>query len=279
MFPVERMCALLGVSRSGYYQYLKQKNSNRKVWQQYIIKEIKQVYDDSKQVYGSPRIQASLLEKGINVSKLTVERYMRTAGIRSVMRTKYIVTTDSKHNYKVCDNLLNRNFTVNEPAKAVVSDITYINTQEGWLYLTTVIDLFDRKVIGKSISSKMDAKSTVIEALKDAINRRNIDQSTIFHSDRGVQYACKEFTSLLNKYTHLQSMSRKGNCWDNAVAESFFASLKKECIRKKVFYSKQAAEVEILSYVEWYNTRRIHSKLKYKTPLQKEIKFRTQNVA
>lgn len=273
------MCVLLGISRSGYYQYLKQKDSNRKVWQQYIIKAIKQVYLDSKQVYGSPRIQASLLAKGIKVSRLTVERYMRSIGLRSIMRAKYVVTTDSKHKYKVYENLLNRNFTTHAPAKAVVSDITYINTQEGWLYLTTVIDLYDRKVIGKSISNTMDAKSTVIEAFKDAIDRRRIDKNTIFHSDRGVQYACKEFTTLLHKYTPLQSMSRKGNCWDNAVAESFFASLKKECIRKKVFYSKQVAKAEILSYIEWYNTKRIHSNLKYKTPLQKEVIFRTQNVA
>ena len=273
------MCVLFGISRSGYYQFLKQTDSNRKVWQQYIVNQIKQVYAESKQVYGSPRIQESLLEKGIKVSRLTVERYMRTNGIRSIMRAKYVVTTDSKHNYKVCDNLLNRNFTTHAPAKAVVSDITYINTQEGWLYLTTVIDLYDRKVIGKSISKTMDAKSTVIEAFKDAINRRSMNKNTIFHSDRGVQYACKEFTSLLQKYTPLQSMSRKGNCWDNAVAESFFASLKKECIRKKVFYSRQVAEAEILSYIEWYNTKRIHSKLKYKTPLQKKVNFRTQKVA
>jgi putative transposase len=231
------MCALLGISRSGYYQYLRQKDSKRKVWQQYIITEIKQVYEQSKQVYGSPRIRASLINKGIKVSRLTVERYMRSIGIRSIMRTKYVTTTDTKHNYTLCENLLNRNFNTRAPAKALVSDITYVNTQEGWLYLTTVIDLYDRKVIGKSISNTMDAKSTVIEAFKNAINRRNIDKNTIFHSDRGVQYACKEFTSLLHQYTLLQSMSRKGNCWDNAVAESFFATFKKECVRKKVFYS------------------------------------------
>ena len=273
------MCSLLGISRSGYYQYLKQKDSKRNVWQQYIIKEIKQVYEQSKQVYGSPRIQASLIHKGIKVSRLTVERYMRNIGIRSIMRTKYVITTDSKHHYALCHNLLNRNFNVQAPAQALVSDITYINTQEGWLYLTTVIDLYDRKVIGKSISDKMDAKSTVIEAFKDAMSRRTINKNTIFHSDRGVQYACKEFTTLLHTYTSLQSMSRKGNCWDNAVAESFFATFKKECVRKKVFYSKQVAREEILSYINWYNTQRIHSKLNYRTPIQKEVIFRTLNVA
>lgn len=273
------MCLLLGVSRSGYYRYLKQKDSHQKIWRQHIMDEIKQAFGASKQVYGSPRIQASLAQKGIKVSKLTVQRYMKQIGIRSIMRTKYVVTTDSKHNYNICDNLLNRNFTPQAPAKALVSDITYINTQEGWLYLTTVIDLYDRKVIGKSISEKMDARSTVIAAFNDALNRRNINTDTIFHSDRGVQYACREFTTLLHKYTSMQSMSRKGNCWDNAVAESFFASLKKECIRKKVFYSKQIAREELLSYINWYNTQRIHSKLDYLAPIQKEVIFRTKNVA
>lgn len=274
------MCHLLGVSRSSFYEFMKVKVSERQIKNQFILEEIKSCFNDSKKTYGSPRITSSLNDKGIKVSQVTVAKIMRENQIRSITRKKYVVTTDSKHNNPISKNLLNREFTVEEPSCAWVSDITYIPTQEGWIYLTTVIDLFDRKVIGRSVSDKMDAENTVINALKDALKKRTMYHDTIFHSDRGVQYTSKEFRKLLSKFTEAQSMSRKGNCWDNAVAESFFSTLKKECVRKSTFFSKDIAKQEILSYIDnWYNTKRKHSSLGNKSPIEFEVKYRMSNVA
>ena len=274
------MCNLLMVSRSSFYEFTRNKTNKRKLRNQHLLKEIKFSFKESKQTYGSPRITSCLRDKGIDVSEVTIAKLMRKNDIKSVSKKKFIATTNSKHDYQVSANLLNRNFTVQGPSQAWVSDITYIRTQQGWIYLTTVIDLFDRKIIGRSISDKMDAKSTVIKALNDALSKRTMYLDTIFHSDRGVQYASTEFRNLLNKFTQAQSMSRKGNCWDNAVAESFFSSIKKECVRKTTFYSKEVAKTEILTYIDkWYNTKRKHSKLGNKSPLEFEMKYRITNVA
>lgn len=273
------MCNLLNVSRSSYYSFLSSKTSERKIWRNYILQEIVVYHNKSRKTYGSPRITKKLCSKGIKVSEVTVARIMKENEIRSVASKKFKVTTNSNHKEPISPNLLNRNFTVPSPSTAWISDITYIRTQEGWIYLTSVIDLYDRKVVGYSISDKMDAKNTVINAFQDALNKRNINENTIFHSDRGVQYASKEFRKILNCNTKKQSMSRKGNCWDNAVAESFFSSLKKECVRKKVFYSKEIAKKEINTYINWYNCERIHSSLNYLSPLEYEIKYRLKNVA
>lgn len=274
------MCKLFNVSRSCYYVFIKANDCERKTRNRNLLEQIKICYNDSKGTYGSPRLTVALRDKGIKVSEVTVARIMKKNKIKSVTSKKFVVTTDSNHKYPISENLLNREFMVNEPSKAWVSDITYIRTQEGWLYLTTIIDLFDRKVIGRSISDNLDAYSTVIIAFKDALNNRTMHPDTIFHSDRGVQYASEEFRLVLKKYSQLQSMSRKGNCWDNAVAESFFSSFKKECIRKTVFYSKDVAKKETFSYIDdWYNAKRKHSYLGYISPLEFEIIFRTKNVA
>lgn len=274
------MCSLMKVSRSSYYEFLKGKISNRTTENEYILKEIKISFKESKQTYGSPKIAHCLNSKGIKVSKVRVAKLMRKNHIQSITRKKYVVTTNSKHDFTISKNILDRNFNVDRPSLAWVSDITYVPTQEGWVYLTTVIDLYDRKVIGRSISDDMTAENTVIKAFKDALNKRTMTKETIFHSDRGVQYACKEFRKILKQHTKVQSMSRKGNCWDNAVAESFFSSFKKECVRKTKFFSKKSAEIEILSYIDnWYNTKRKHSSLGYLSPLEFEIKYRISNVA
>lgn len=258
---------------------LKEKNNQRVYWKQNVLKEIIACYEKSRKTYGSPRISKCLQDKGIKVSELTVARIMKEQAIRSVVSKKFKVTTNSKHKEPISPNLLERKFNVSEPSRAWVSDITYVRTQEGWLYLTTVIDLFDRKVIGASISKTMDTKSTVLSAFNDALMKRSITLETIFHSDRGVQYASKEFRKTLCLSTKMQSMSRKGNCWDNAVAESFFSSFKKECVRKKIFFSREIAKHEIMSYITWYNTERKHSSLDYKSPLEFEVKYRIKNVA
>ena len=274
------MCYLLKVTISCYYEFLKGKVSARAKENKNILKEIKISFIESKQTYGSPRITHCLNNKGIKVSKVRVAKLMRKNHIKSVTRKRYVVTTNSKHDFIISKNILDRNFTVERPSLAWVSDITYIPTQEGWVYLTTVIDLYDRKVIGRSISDDMTTENTVIKALEDALKKRTMNKYTILHSDRRVQYASKEFRKVLKQYTQTQSMSRKGNCWDNAVVESFFSSLKKECVRKTKFFSKKSAEIEILSYIDnWYNTKRKHSSLGYLSPLEFEIKYRISNVA
>jgi putative transposase len=191
---------------------------------------------------------------------------MKELGLRSKLSKKFKVTTDSKHNYLVVENVLDRNFNVTNPSRVWVSDITYIQTKEGFLYLTTVIDLYDRKVIGWSLSKTMSTQRTSLAAWKMAIRNRPVQKGLIFHSDRGVQYASKKFANTIESYGVIRSMSRKGNCWDNAVAESFFKSLKTELIYGNNLITKEQMELEIFEYIEiWYNKKRRHSALNYKT--------------
>ena len=206
---------------------------------------------------------------------------MRAANIKSIVHRKFkVVTTDSNHNYPVAENLLNRNFTPSNIGRAWVSDITYIKTLEGWLYLTVILDLADRKVIGWALSQTMKACDTVIAAWKMAIKNRPITVELIFHSDRGVQYACHEFRHILKVYPLvIQSMSRKANCWDNAVAESFFKTLKLELVNQIESKTIAATKIEVFEFIEiWrpplrYNRKRIHASLGYLTPMEFEAKL------
>jgi len=239
-----------------------------------LTKQIKEVHQQSRRIYGSPRITEELKRRNFKVSRSRVARLMKKENIRSKIKKKYVITTDSKHSFRIAPNLLQRNFTVDAPGKVWVSDITYIKTRQGWLYLTVVIDLYDRKVIGWSWSAFMDAYQTTIAALKMALKNRANSSSLIFHSDRGVQYACDEFKQLLKKGNILQSMSRKANCWDNAVAESFFKSLKTECVYHYYFETRLSAAIYLFDYIEiWYNRKRRHSALAYATPLEMENYF------
>ena len=269
MFAVEKMCRVFKVSRSGYYNWLNKKPSARKVSNQEALMLIKEIYNKSKGRYGSPKITHELQKRGIQISRPRVARIMRKANIRSIVHKRFRVqTTDSNHNYTIAQNLLNRDFVPEKTGKAWVSDITYIKTLEGWLYLTTVIDLGDRKVIGWSLSQTMQASDTVISAWKMAVKNRPITTELIFHSDRGVQYACHEFRDILMA-NHLikQSMSRKANCWDNAVAESFFRTLKTELIHQVEMKEMESTKVDIFEFIEiWYNRQRIHASLGYMTP-------------
>lgn len=191
---------------------------------------------------------------------------MRELGLRSKLSKKFKVTTNSKHNYLVVENILDRGFAVDQPSKVWVSDITYIQTKEGFLYLTTIIDLYDRKMIGWSLSNGMSTEETSLAAWKIAIRNRGVQKGLIFHSDRGIQYANKKFANTIESYGVIRSMSRKGNCWDNAVAESFFKSLKTELIYGNKLITKQQIQLEIFEYIEiWYNKKRRHSTLNYKT--------------
>ena len=276
MFAVEKMCKALKVSKSGYYDWLNRKPSARQINNQEALKLIKQIYEESKGRYGSPKITQELRKSGIQISRPRVARIMKAANIKSIVHKKFkVVTTDSNHNYPVAENLLNRNFTLSTIGKAWVSDITYIKTLEGWLYLTVILDLADRKVIGWALSQTMKACDTIIAAWKMAIKNRPIITELIFHSDRGVQYACYEFRDVLKAHPLvIQSMSRKGNCWDNAVAESFFKTLKLELISQVGLKTVAATKTEIFEFIEiWYNRKRIHAALGYLTPMGFETKL------
>jgi transposase InsO family protein len=253
------------VSTSAYYKWLANKTSSRKDRRQMLKIEIEKVFHWSKCIYGSPRITKELNQQGIPVSEVLVATIMRENHWKSISRKPYRATTDSSHNYPVAENILNRNFVMKRANQAWVSDITYIPTLEGWLYLTTVIDLFDRKVIGWSLGNGLKTNQTILPAFHMAIINRPIDENKplIFHSDRGVQYACHEFTNTLNRYKNItQSMSRKGNCWDNAVAESFFKTIKAELIYHHKYQTIEKAKLSIFEYIEtFYNTTRRHQQL------------------
>lgn len=260
------MCKVLKISQSSYFRWKKCPFSVRFHKKEELKQRILMIYFDSKQRYGSPRITAELNNLGFKISRITVSKYMRELGIRSKLSKKFKITTDSKHNYLVVENILDRDFESTKPAQKWVSDITYIRTIEGFLYLTIVLDLYDRKVIGWSLYDEMSTEKTSLSAWKVALANRKIEKGLIFHSDRGVQYANNKFANMLESHHVIRSMSRKGNCWDNAVAESFFKTLKTELIYGNKLINKQQMELEIFQYIEiFYNKKRRHSALNYKT--------------
>ena len=276
------MCKVFKVSRSGYYSWLNRKPSARQANRQSILQLIREIHKESNSRYGSPKITRELHKRGIQVSRPRVARLMKIAGIRSVVHRKFkIRTTDSKHNYPIAKNLLDRKFAPGAVARAWVSDITYIKTTQGWLYLTVIVDLADRKVVGWSLSETMKTCDTVMPAWKMAIKNRPIVTPLIFHSDRGVQYACHEFRNILKVHPLVvQSMTgppggRKGNCWDNAVAESFFKTLKSELIYTAEPTTIAKTKVDVFEFIEiWYNRKRMHASLGYLTPVEYEAKLK-----
>jgi len=274
------MCKVLKVSRSSYYGWLQRKPGKWDIENRILSNRIKEVYEGSKKTYGSPRVTIALSEKGIHISRPRVARLMKQQNLQSIIRKKWVVTTDSRHNYPIVENKLNRDFNVTGNGRVWVSDITYIKTSQGWLYLTVIIDLADRKVIGWSFSRSLKAVHTVIPAWRMAVRNRPITQSLIFHSDRGVQYACNEFKNLLSCYKLVErSMSRKGDCWDNAVAESFFKTLKVEHVYQNNYSTFKQAELSVFEYIEaWYNVNRIHTTIKTSIKNKNEI-FKNQLVA
>lgn len=266
-FTIEMMCKVFKVRKSSYYRWLKEGPSNRWQENEKLLVEIMDIFEESKESYGSIRMTRELKARDRIIGQNKVAKMMRAAGIRARRRRKFKVTTDSRHNYPVAPNLLNQEFTASKPGEIWVSDITYVRTRSGWLYLTVIIDLYDRKVIGWSMSKGLSAMETIITAWFMAIRNRPVTQDIIFHSDRGVQYACKEFTDILNaNKLIIRSMSRKGNCWDNAVAESFFKTIKVEWIYAHTFANQREAQLSIFEWIEsWYNRKRRHSALGYKT--------------
>ncbi|SFU70422.1 Transposase InsO and inactivated derivatives [Pustulibacterium marinum] len=273
------MCKVLKVSRIGYYAWLKITPSKRSLENDMLIDKIRKIYRLHKGIYGSPRITKELLANQISISRPRVARLMRKAGLKSIVQRKFVTTTNSKHHHPVAENVLNRDFRADKKAQKWVLDITYIRTRQGWLYLTIIMDLADRKVIGWATSKTMETKNTIVSAWKMAIANRPIHQELIFHSDQGIQYASNEFRSILSATGKVtQSMSRRGNCWDNAVAESFFKSLKTEWVYHYKYQTRDQARLSLFEYIEtYYNTRRRHSKLGYLTPLEFEIKLDNNN--
>ncbi len=265
------MCRAVEVSRSGYYAFTARPKSRNRINNDKLLIEIRRVFWDNDRNYGSPRIWDQLRNKeNILCSHNRVARLMRCNGIVAVQRRKFRVTTDSKHDYPVWPNVLNRNFAVEKPNDAWVSDITYIWTHEGWLYLAAILDLYSRGVVGLAMD-KTIADSLTQQALRQAILRRCPPKGLIYHSDRGSQYASNDFKALLAQREFIGSMSKKGDCWDNAVVESFFHTLKVEFIHRRKFKTREEAKRKIFEYVEmYYNRKRAHSTLGYLSPFEYE---------
>jgi len=267
------MCRALEVSRSGYYAFKKRPKSRQRLENEKLLIEIRRIFVENRSNYGSPRIWNQLNNtEDIRCSENRVAKIMRAAEIVAVQKRRFRITTNSKHHYPVWPNVLDRNFRVPKPNAVWVSDITYIWTLEGWLYLAAVLDLFSRGVVGLSMD-KTIADTLVTRAMKQAILRRNPEKGLICHSDRGSQYAGNNFKAILSQNEFVGSMSRKGNCWDNAVAESFFHTLKVELIHRHRFKTRAEAKRKIFEYVEmYYNRKRTHSTLGFLSPFEYERK-------
>jgi transposase InsO family protein len=265
------MCQVLDVSRSGYYAWLHRAPSPRERQAEQLCEQIRQVHARSRERYGSPRVHRELAAQGLSCCENTVAKLMRKCGIRSKMCRKFRVhTTDSRHPHPVAPNKLDQQFTQDKPNRAWVADITYIPTGEGWLYLAAVLDLYSRKVVGWATADHLRA-SLACEALQAALASRRPTESLLHHSDRGVQYACDEYQELLAKHSLEVSMSRTGNCYDNAVMESFFGTLKMELVHHEDYATRHQAHQSLFEYIEiFYNRQRRHSALNYTSPLQFE---------
>ncbi len=269
-YPITILCKVMQVARSGYYAWTRRPKPMRQRQNEKLVPIVKKIHAKSDETYGTRRIAMSLIAKGIYCGRARARTLMRLAGVQVKHKRRFKITTDSKHKLEVSPNLLDRNFTSDEPNVVWVSDITYVWTDEGWLYLAVVIDLFNRQVVGWSMRKRLATK-LVIDAFKMAIWRRRPAPGLIFHSDRGSQYCSALFRKTLKAYGVLSSMSKKGDCWDNAPAESFFASLKKDRIYWRHYHTREEAKQDIFDYLEmFYNSERLHSSLGYVSPREFE---------
>jgi putative transposase len=275
IWPIRVQCDVLGVSVSGYHQHLSRLRhiaQRRHLSDEALLVHISAVYAENRGAYGWPRIWRQLRRQGIRVGKLRVQRLMQQHGIQARGKRRFrVTTTDSRHDLPVAPNRLDRNFTVAAPNQAWVGDFTYVATGEGWLFLAVVIDLFSRKVVGWSMRPDMH-RDLVIDALSMAWLGRNPGKQAglIFHSDRGSQYASEDYAKMLEHCSITPSMSRKGNCWDNACSETLFGSLKVERLHGRLFETIRQAKDEIIAWLLWYNQTRMHSTLNYLSPAEYE---------
>lgn len=277
-FPVKKMAGVLNVSRSSYYSWLTREPSSHELRDKELLTEIRIIFEKKRKLYGSPRIYKEMHTTDYSCSRSRIARLMRDNKLVARQKKRFKATTDSSHDYPVSPNLVNRNFSVDFINQCWVSDITYIDTMEGWLYLCTIIDLFSRRVVGWSIASHLRAELAT-DALDMAVLHRNPPRGLVFHSDRGIQYASTAFREKLESYHMIQSMSRKGNCWDNAPAESFFSTLKMEEVYHKKYRTRDEARQSLFEYIEvFYNRQRSHSFLDYISPATYE-ELRLQKVA
>ena len=271
-YPIRLICRCLAVSRSGYYAWRKRAPSVRAQQDARLRAEIAASHSASRRTYGSPRILRDLREEGHRVSRKRVARLMRELGLEGRRKRRFRATTDSKHRFSVAPNVLMRDFDVEAPNTAWVTDITYLATLEGWLYLAVILDLFSRRVVGYAMSERID-RALVLEALRKALVRRPGTRDLIHHSDRGSQYASHDYRDALDQAGITCSMSRRGDCWDNAVAESFFGTLKMELLYELPLQTRSATRSAVADYIEtFYNVRRRHSSLDYRSPLEFELK-------
>ena len=271
VYPVTVLCRVMRVSRSGFYDYLKRFNrgADNDPDEDRLKSRVRQIFKQSKGSYGSRRMSNQLKGEGHAVGRFKARRLMRDLGLKAKAPRRYKVTTNSRHGFQVAPNVLNRQFDVAAPNKAWTTDISYVWTLEGWLYLAIVMDLYSRQIVGWAMDKRMKTQLT-LDALAMAYWRRKPPQGLVHHSDRGSQYACSDYRKRLNQYGMTASMSRKGNCWDNAPAERFFGSLKTEWLRSCRFTTRKAARLEILDYISYYNALRLHSALGYVSPMDYE---------
>jgi putative transposase len=265
-FSLSALCRVMAVCRGGFYAWRKRDKSTRQLQNERLTEQIKTAHKESKETYGSPRIFADFKEAGVACGERRIARLMRLANIRAVPPKRFVVTTDSDHDMPVAKNLLDRMFDAEKPDTRWTADITYIWTSQGWLYLAVILDLFSRRIVGWAMNQAID-RSLVLSALDMAVSGRNPTQDLLFHSDRGSQYASDDYQKRLKEAGIACSMSRRGNCWDNAPTESFFASLKKEMVYRTRFETREQARSAIFEWIEvWYNRKRRHSTLGYLSP-------------
>lgn len=277
-YPVSVMCRVLDVSRSGFYAWRTRRPSSRATQDEALACEIAAAHRRSRGTYGSPRVHAELRANGRLVGRKRVARIMRRVGLAGLTRRRYRCTTDSNHRQPVAKNLVKRQFDVQAPNHVWVADITYVWTWEGWLYLAVIVDLFSRRVVGWAVADHMRTE-LVLEALARATGERQPAACLIHHSDRGTQYASDHYRHVLGEHDITCSMSRRGNCWDNAVVESFFATLKAELIERQPWPTRRQAQLAIHEYIaSFYNQRRRHSYLGYLTPNGYEQRYEEQRV-
>lgn len=269
-FPLTRLCRVLQVTRSGFYAWLQRPESAHAQEDRRLLTQIQTIYQASRRTYGSPRVHAALRQRGETCGRQRVTRLMRLHGLVATHRRRYRVTTDARHRFPVADNVLARQFTPAAPNQAWVSDLTYVPTHEGWLYLATVMDLASRRIVGWAMDTTLDA-TLALRALQAALQARQPAPGLIHHSDRGSQYASTAYQAVLTHHGVIPSMSRRGNCWDNAPMESFFHSLKVEWLHGMPFRTRAAARQAIFTFIEiWYNRQRLHSALGYQAPVTYE---------
>ena len=278
-FPIDFMCQQLGVSRSGYYAWKQRPESERDKVDRALAEEVATVHQESRGRYGSPRVHAELRARGRRVSRKRVARLMGQQGLAARKKRRFVQTTDSRHAQPVAPNILERDFSPGQPNSAWATDITYVWTRQGWLYLAVVMDLFSRMIVGWAMSENID-RHLVLNALDMALKGRQPARGLLHHSDRGSQYASEDYQKALAARGIQCSMSRKGNCWDNAVAESFFSSLKMELVHDADFATHEQARTALFEYIEvFYNRQRRHFSLGYVSPVDFELAALPQKLA